>query len=118
MGPNYHAWDVQKSAKRFFLSSQVIQRAWHPYNKRLNAGMFPMTFKPDLLLTAVHVRKFNSITVHVRVCNSERMCSYIASYYKSRSSFNCAGKVIFESQMGTTVTSHALGSSTTFIELA
>ena len=77
-----------------------------------------MTFEPDLLLTVVHVRKFNSITVHVRVCNSVRICSYIASYYQSRSSFNCARKAIFESQMGTTVTSHALGSSMTFIELA
>ena len=82
-------------------------------DKRLNAGMFPMTFEPDLLLTVVHVRKFKNITVHVRVCNSVRMCSYIGSYYKSRSSFNCARKVIFESQMSTTVTSHALGSSTT-----
>ena len=77
-----------------------------------------MTFEPDLLLTVVHVRKFNNITVHVRVCNSVRMCSYIGSYYKSRSPFNCARKVIFESHMSTTVTSHALGSSTTFIELA
>ena len=48
---------------RNILERAQISLALKHCDKRLNAGMFPVTFDPKLPLTIVHIRKFNRIAI-------------------------------------------------------